>query len=76
MKRNTMTVLMTAALLAAPALSEAKVQGSGLAIADAVLLHAKVEREHRAEDRARRTSTATPHAAEEPHRTDTAAQST
>ncbi len=56
MKRNTAMILMAVSLMAASALSEAKVQGSGVAIADATLLHARVEREHRAQALAHRAT--------------------
>lgn len=44
------------ALVCSPALVFAKVQGTGLAIADATLAHTKVERLHRAEDAAHRVA--------------------
>jgi hypothetical protein len=52
------TVRMAAlvVLVCSPVLAFAKVQGTGLAIADATLAHTKVERLHRAEDAAYRVA--------------------
>ncbi|WP_322074852.1 hypothetical protein [Burkholderia cepacia] len=51
------------ALLCSSELGFAKVQGTGLAIADATLAHTKVERLHRAEDAAHRVAS---HPADKP----------
>ncbi|MBY4870371.1 MULTISPECIES: hypothetical protein [Burkholderia] len=72
MKRNTAMILMAVSLMAASALSEAKIQGSGVAIADATLLHARVEREHRAQALAHRAAAS--HAAQAARQTEGAPQ--
>jgi hypothetical protein len=52
MKRS-LTACIAAAMLATPVIAGAKVQGSGGPIADATLMRRRVERDYRAEARAR-----------------------
>ncbi|WP_423394188.1 hypothetical protein [Burkholderia sp. LMG 21824] len=50
--KTTVRMAALVALVCSPVLAFAKVQGTGLAIADATLAQTKVERLHRAEDAA------------------------
>ncbi|WP_175961216.1 hypothetical protein [Burkholderia pyrrocinia] len=54
--KTTVRIATLVALVCSPVLAFAKVQGTGLAVADVTLAHTKVERLHRAEDVAHRVA--------------------